>query len=299
MNPSPALLSMLNSLDLEYFMCGTTLLTDKTRVLCLASVQSQPFTLVTQITEGPLLIRIYDATYRIEPGQALIVPAHVKYTLKLLNTEAITHWLNLDYTLFEHFSIFDFIETPVTTPVWIGNEIGRIQAEILELTKPGSSDPGTALIAGSKIKQRLFSVLEMILSISRYKPGSIEHLHTIKKYNPVFDYIEDHLAEKIKVSHLAKLMYVSTSHFHKEFQNAFDCSPMQYIQAQRLKRAQLLLTTSTATVREIAGLVGYDNAFAFIRFFKSMTGQSPGNYRKTIWGGPNAQPAGRQNGQAE
>jgi AraC-like DNA-binding protein len=77
-------------------------------------------------------------------------------------------------------------------------------------------------------------------------------------------------------------MFVSTSHFYKEFQESFELSPMQYIQSQRFKKAQYLLSTSDLTVREIANLVGYDNTFPFIRFFKSMYGNSPGHYRKMM-----------------
>lgn len=299
MDHSKALQNIVNSLETEFFMCGTTRITEMSHAKYLAKSHIQPFILVTQITEGPLLLQIGDAAYRIDPGQALIVPAHVSYFIQLLGESAVTHWLNMNYTLFDHFSIFDFIETPVVAPVSVGNQIGRFQAEIVELMEPVRLDPAAALIAGAKVKQRLISVLETMLSISRYKHGSLENMNAIKRFNPVFKYIEEHLAEKIKVSHLAKLMYLSTSHFHKEFQGAFDFSPMQYIQSQRLKKAQLLLTTSSATVREIAGLVGYDNAFAFIRFFKSMVGESPGNYRKTIFSDLSERAGGEENGKAK
>lgn len=287
MGNGKALLNVFNSLEMELFMCGTTRLTQKTHSQFFARNHSKPFVLVTQITEGPLLIHFADATYRIDPGQALIVPAHMKYTLQLVDDEAVTQWLNMNYTLFEHFSVFDFIEAPITTSVAVGDKIGRIQAEIVELMQMNYTDNSQALLTCSKVKQHLFSVLEIILTISRYKPGSFENMNTIKRFNPVFKYIEEHIAEKIKVSQLAKLMYLSTSHFHKEFQESFDFSPMQYIQTQRLKKAQYLLATSASTVREIAGKVGYDNAFTFIRFFKSMHGTSPGNYRKMIMNGMN------------
>lgn len=290
---------MLNSLEVEYFKCGTTVLNEKTRSQYFKHTHSQPFALITQITKGELLIRIHGTDYRIKPGEALIVPGHVQYKLTLLDEEAFTNWINLDYTLFDHFSIFDFIEAPVTAPLPAGNTIGRIQAELLELMQTTLPNPGAALDASVKIKQRLFALLEMILSLSRYKHGSIEKMTAMKRFSPIFSYIEEHLAEKIKVSHLAKLMYLSTSHFHKEFHGAFEMSPMQYIHGQRLKKAQLLLTTSTTTVREIAGKVGYENDFAFIRFFKSMVGQSPGQYRKSIWNDLNIGAVGKENGKAD
>jgi AraC-like DNA-binding protein len=40
------------------------------------------------------------------------------------------------------------------------------------------------------------------------------------------------------------------------------------------------LRDGDATVRQIAGEVGYDSEFAFARAFKRATGSAPGQYRK-------------------
>ncbi|WP_176706156.1 AraC family transcriptional regulator [Paenibacillus hemerocallicola] len=254
----------------------------KTHTQFIASIHIQPFALVTRITDGAVVVGIDNASYKVEPGQALIIPANVKYTFHLLGDTAVTHWLNFNFTLFEHFPLLDLLETPYTTSDAIGNEIGQLQAEISDLVHAKHTNNSAALFAAAKVKQRLFSVLEIVMSISRHKAGSLEKMNKFQKFQPVFKYIEEHLDEKIKVSQLAGLLFVSTSHFYKEFQDSFDLSPMQYIQSQRFKKAQYLLSTSDLTVREIANLVGYDSTFPFIRFFKSMYGNSPGHYRKMM-----------------
>ncbi|MFB9750233.1 AraC family transcriptional regulator [Paenibacillus hodogayensis] len=247
-----------------------------------ASTHMQPTALVTQITDGPILVGIDDATYRVEPGQALIIPANVKYTIHLVEHTAVTHWLNVNFMLFEHFPLLDLLEVPYTTSVAVGNEIGQLQAEIFDLLHAKHTGNPMALFNAVKVKQRLFAVLDTVLSVSRYKAGSLEKMNKFETFQPVLKYIEEHLAEKIKVSQLAGLLFVSTSYFYKQFQEAFDLSPMQYIQAQRFKKAQHLLAASDLTIGEIANLVGYESTFPFIRFFKSMYGNSPGHYRKMM-----------------
>ncbi|RAV16690.1 AraC family transcriptional regulator [Paenibacillus contaminans] len=277
MNDSRFLTTVLNSLDFTYFGGNTTRFDVKKSYR-----YDQPFTLVSQITDGPLLLQIGNAGYKVEPGQGLIIPPNTKYEIDMPGPQFVTHWLNLDITLFDHFQLFDFIETPYVTSVDIGNNIGRLQAEITALMNADPIDASTSLYKTAQVKQRMFALLEIVLSVSRYRIGSFEDMRKFQRFQPVFDYMEEHLAEKIKVARLAELMYLSTSHFYKEFKQAFQVSPMQYIQAQRLKKAQYLLATTDLTMGEIANRIGYDHSYPFIRFFKSMYGSSPGKYKKAL-----------------
>lgn len=277
MDDSRFLITVLNSLDFTYYRGNTTRFDVKK-----SHTFDQPFTLVSQITDGPLHLHIGNASHRVEPGQGLIIPPNTKYEINMLEPQFVTHWLNLDFTLFDHFQLFDFIETPYVTSGDAGNNIGRLQAEITALMNADPLDASTSLHKAAQVKQRMFALLEIVLSVSKYKIGSFEDMRKFQRFQPVFDYMEDHLAEKIKVTRLAELMYLSTSHFHKEFKQAFQVSPMQYIQAQRLKKAQYLLATTDLTMGEIANRIGYDHAYPFIRFFKSMYGSSPGKYKKAL-----------------
>ncbi|UKS28331.1 AraC family transcriptional regulator [Paenibacillus sp. HWE-109] len=277
MHDSPFLLTVLNSLDFTYFKGNTTRFDVKK-----SHSFDQPFTLISQITDGPLLLHIGNESYKVEPGQGLIIPPHTKYEVNMLEPQFVTHWLNVDITLFDHFKLFDFIETPYVTSEAIGNNIGRLQTEITALMNTDPIDTSTSLYKAAQVKQRLFTLLEVVLSVSRYKIGSFENMRNLQRFQPVFDYMEKHLTEKIKVTRMAEVMYLSISHFHKEFKQAFQVSPMQYVQAQRLKKAQYLLATTDLTMGEIANRIGYDHTYPFIRFFKSMYGSSPGKYKKAL-----------------
>lgn len=282
MEPDHLLSRLINSVETTFIRSGRTEINPSSKPLLMATL-CQPLTLVTQITDGPLLFTVGHNTMRIEPGQALIVPPNIQYTLKLVNgQETVTNWLNLNYTVFQHFSIFDFFDTPFITSHEIGSKIGKLQAHFVGGSDEEALDQEALLVWAVERKQALFTVLSMLLSISRFIEGSSDKLKKVKRFEKVFAYIEEHLADKIKIPQLAQLMFISTSKFHKQFQEAFDISPLQYIRMERLKKAQYLLATTDMTINQIADQVGYDSAFTLIRFFKSMYGASPGHYRKVV-----------------
>jgi AraC-like DNA-binding protein len=276
------LVHLLTTLRLSEFECGTSTLGTYRGKSYYTSIRVQPWALLTQITEGPVQITLEHETFIVNPGEALYIPANQPYTLQLIDRDIVSHWLNFNFTVFEHFPLLDLLDVPYVSPVSIGNEVRRLQTQIYELVHAEQSDPGELLRAASLVKQLMYVVLELVMSFSRYKSGGIEKISKLQRFQPVLDYIESHLNEKIIISQLAGLMFISTSHFHKEFQEAFGVSPLQYIQSQRYKKAQSLLATSDLTIHEIANRVGYEQPFPFIRFFKSLYGASPGHYRKMM-----------------
>ncbi|MDF2723254.1 MAG: transcriptional regulator [Paenibacillus sp.] len=273
---------LLTTLRLSHFQCGTSTLGTNLAKSYYTSIRIQPCALLTQITDGPVQISIERETFVVEPGQALYIPANLPYTLQLIDRPTVSHWLNFNFTVFEHFPLLDLLEAPYVTSVSIGNDVGKLQAGIHGLVHSGRTDLSELLHTAGQVKQRMYVVLELIMSFSRYKSGGFEKISKLQRFRSVLDYIENHLHEKIKISQLAGLMFVSISHFYKDFQEAFDVSPLQYIQSQRYKKAQALLATSDLPIHEIANRVGYEQPFPFIRFFKSLYGASPGHYRKMM-----------------
>lgn len=284
MNERLFLTTLLNSLNFTYVLGGTTELHLVRNHIQFKSWLSNPFTLISQVSNGGLFIDIDGGSFEVSSGQAMIIPAHVRHKITVLHDGTISKWLNIHYTLFEHFQLFDFIETPYVTSEEIGNKVGELQPQIIQCMNIDRIDPGHSLSHVVKAKSLVFELLEWMLSISDYNVSGYEDIRKYERFHPIFKYIENHLDQKIKISQLAEILLLSRSHFYKEFKESFHMSPLQYIQVQRLKRAQYLLATTHDTMDEIAGQIGYRDAYQFARFFKSMHGSSPGQYRKTITG---------------
>ena len=56
-------------------------------------------------------------------------------------------------------------------------------------------------------------------------------------------------------------------------------SPQQYLLAFRMEKARSLLADASTSVKEVARLVGYRDAFSFSKAFHRFTGKSPSEYR--------------------
>ena len=81
------------------------------------------------------------------------------------------------------------------------------------------------------------------------------------------------------VQGLAQHVAMSPSRFAARFVEALGDSPMTYLTKLRMSVACTMLTTSQATIDQIASDVGYESAPAFNRAFKRYLGRPPGAWR--------------------
>jgi AraC family transcriptional regulator len=95
----------------------------------------------------------------------------------------------------------------------------------------------------------------------------------------VTDYINDHLSTEIKLSDLAELAGISQFHFSRLFKLSMGVSPHQYVIAQRIERAKLLLKKPEMSVTEIAFLCGFNSHSHLGKYFRQLTGTTPKDYR--------------------
>lgn len=93
-------------------------------------------------------------------------------------------------------------------------------------------------------------------------------------------YINSHLDEDISVAQLAKMAALSEYYFIRIFSREMGQTPHQYLISARLDYARYLLKTTTLTVQQVAGQIGYDSESMFCAAFKSKIGLTPTQYRR-------------------
>lgn len=94
----------------------------------------------------------------------------------------------------------------------------------------------------------------------------------------VFNYINNHLDQKMTIARLAEIMCVTPDHFIRIFKQINGLTPNKYIQRIRVERAQTLMLSSDMDITEIAREVGMPNLSQFSRFFRQQTGVPPSVY---------------------
>ncbi|MGN0478542.1 MAG: helix-turn-helix domain-containing protein [Hominenteromicrobium sp.] len=87
---------------------------------------------------------------------------------------------------------------------------------------------------------------------------------------------------KWTVPEMAALVSLSPSRFHTVYKAVFGTSPMRDVIEARIRYAQsLLLSDGSIPLADIAEILGYSDQYHFIRQFKTVTGETPGAYRKS------------------
>lgn len=94
------------------------------------------------------------------------------------------------------------------------------------------------------------------------------------------NYIISHIKDDIKVSTLANISRMSTSHFSRVFKSQTGFSPYDYVLMVRLNRAKVLLQNTDMTISQIAEEVGFNSEANFVYFFTNNERISPGKFRK-------------------
>lgn len=95
----------------------------------------------------------------------------------------------------------------------------------------------------------------------------------------VADYIYSHLNEDLSLEQLANVGCFSKFHFLRLFKLAFNKTPYQFINEERVRIGRNMLERSKAGINEIAYSLGFANASSFSRMFYNQTGSYPTQLR--------------------
>lgn len=112
---------------------------------------------------------------------------------------------------------------------------------------------------------------------------SLSERQTIHHHRQLVTRIATHImknpAEAQSILQLATEAGYSRDHFTRIFKAIVGQSPQAFIIDARVTRARQLLETTTLPLKQIAGLLGYDDVAFFSRQFKKRTGFTPRSYQ--------------------
>lgn len=104
--------------------------------------------------------------------------------------------------------------------------------------------------------------------------------HKINRYKTLISYMEAHYQEHVTLDTLAKIISCNSQYLCRSFREIAGTSPIRYLILCRIEHACTLLTQTAQPVTEIALDCGFDNISYFIRQFRKVEGETPGEYRK-------------------
>jgi len=97
-------------------------------------------------------------------------------------------------------------------------------------------------------------------------------------------WMQQYLREPFSLKRLADRAGLSERQFTRRFKQATGQTPLYYFQTIRCQAARELLQQSNLTVSDVAQAVGFSDSSYFIRVFRRLSGQSPGEFRDKVRG---------------
>lgn len=95
----------------------------------------------------------------------------------------------------------------------------------------------------------------------------------------VANYVQEHLYEPISTEEMARALYVSRGHLSTAFKRECGMNLADYVQTEKIREAQALLTHTHQSILDISTHLGYSSQSHFGAVFKRYAGMTPHEWR--------------------
>ncbi|MDF2670303.1 MAG: hypothetical protein K0R67_2609 [Paenibacillus sp.] len=242
------------------------------------------------ILEGAMEMRIQEQVYPLHAGDVLLIGSSQPHaTWSVLSDKVVYVILHFDLHVYSdpfvmlYYRIFHEVDGPLSryNNLFQGNDDLKkeIGSTILSIYREmDSRRRGYEFAISLHIKHLLLTILRCEQDESR------DHydLPFAYKLHSVFDYVERHLSDKIDMEIISKMTNMSYHYFSKFFKKTIGVSFVEFVNIQRIKKAERLLLTENSNITEIALSVGISNMTHFYDLFKRYNHCSPKEYVRRL-----------------
>lgn len=158
------------------------------------------------------------------------------------------------------------------------NETGIIGERLALFRKEAKGD-----FPGKEILLRDLATIIVSLLAEQVATSKVVNLGSGKTgcIGSAIEYINKNYHKKIVLEDLATRVHYSQYHFIRLFQKETGKTPFAYLTGIRIAKAKFLLSGTAKTITDICYKCGFQNSSHFANFFKSNTGMSPSEYRRS------------------
>ena len=254
---------------------------------------ASPFARIYYVEKGHGWLTLPNGKVEVTPGHLYLVPSFVTHSY-MCDPGVGLYYLFVYEELKHHNDLFDMYDFPVEVDVeddalFLFRYFCRTYPS-LALQLPHSDPQGYdnheafAIFAKRYREMHLHERAQLngmvYIVFSKFMAGATPKMWTSDvRLQKVLKYIQEHLDEEISIDTLAGIACLTTPYLIRQFKANIGVAPLQYITMKKIEKAQLLLVTDDAPVRDIANELGYADGSYFIRLFKKKVGMTPQEYR--------------------
>lgn len=138
------------------------------------------------------------------------------------------------------------------------------------------------------IKARIFDLILLMCNrmpqMEKPFPAStnLNHIKVLENLKPIFDYVDENYMNDISLKDAAAEINFAISYFARFFKRNTGTTFISFLNQYRINRAQWFLLNEDCSITDIAFRVGFQSVKTFNRIFKSITGESPRQYKRSI-----------------
>ena len=234
---------------------------------------------ISIVLKGPTYYHVNHQTYLVETGDVVIINPYDLHFEE--QKEGSSHHMHLGLENFQLLG-YEKNQIPFISPV-LSIENKEVFEHILKrilMEKEESQLYQEAIMRLVSIDLLILILREIDEQKIAIKPIKKKEKSKTVLANSIKYYLEAHHSEDISLDSLSSSMYLSPTSMSKLFKEETGDSPINYLIKIRMEKAKELLIKKESSIKEIANLVGYQDAYHFSKLFKKYTGTSPSEYIK-------------------
>jgi AraC family transcriptional regulator len=231
-----------------------------------------PYHRIYYIIDGEAEVQLTSGKVLLIPGYVYLLPAFIM--LQTVCRKYLEHFF-IHFQMYSDFNIGSSTLFDIYNPELLYRSENEIRTKELFKTVIGN-------YKNPSICSQYKTSGSLLLLLAPFFQENMKEDCKVRRFLPVIDYIEKNLDKRISNNKLAGIMKFSPVYFSNLFSKIFNISPMQYVIKKRLEFAQILLSNTDKTVKEISQKTGFESEMYFCRIFKKKLRITPLQYRESL-----------------
>ncbi|OPH56416.1 AraC family transcriptional regulator [Paenibacillus ferrarius] len=229
-------------------------------------------------------------TYQLNPGEVVVIGSSQLHRGFGLQGQQVTYLVlhvdlepYFDPAMMHYTRHFMEVLNPLEDLNYIFRKFPHVQKEVASILlgiheEVMQKQKGYEIAVSMHIKHLLLTLLrndeQELLLAHEYVDADV--------FRPVSAYIEEHLAEKINMAEVSRIVGMSYAYFSKYFKKKVGISFTDFVNRKRIAKAERMLAIGNKNVTDIAVEVGIENMAHFYELFKRFSGCTPRQYKQKM-----------------